>query len=85
MPSIGPLGHATRLVAATWCLTAVVFIYLYSGCLTSFITIPKLRPLIESLDDLATSVDLELTILKNSVFESMILVYLLPNCKALLM
>lgn len=78
MPSIGPLGHATRLVAATWCLTAVVFIYLYSGCLTSFITIPKLRPLIESLDDLATSVDLELTILKNSVFESMILVYLLP-------
>ncbi|XP_059353235.1 glutamate receptor ionotropic, kainate 4-like isoform X1 [Daphnia carinata] len=73
MPSVGPLGHATRLLAATWCLTAVVFIYLYSGCLTSFITIPKLRPLIESLDDLATSVDLKLTLLKNSVFESIIL------------
>ena len=74
MPSVGPLGHATRMIASGWCLTSVVFVYLYSGCLTSFITIPKLHPLIESLDDLSTSVDLELTILKNSVFESMVLV-----------
>ncbi len=73
MPSVGPLGHALRIVAGVWCLTSIVFVYLYSGCLTSFITIPKLRPLIESLDDLSTSVDLELTILKNSVFESIIL------------
>ncbi|EFX83375.1 hypothetical protein DAPPUDRAFT_315894 [Daphnia pulex] len=73
MPSVGPLGHAVRIIAAAWCLPSVVFIYLYSGCLTSFITIPKLHPLIESLDDLATSADLKLTILKDTVFESMIL------------
>jgi hypothetical protein len=74
MPSVGPLGHAVRIIAAAWCLPSVVFIYLYSGCLTSFITIPKLYPLIESLDDLATSADLKLTILKDTVFETMILV-----------
>jgi Ligand-gated ion channel len=74
IPSVGPLGHATRITAAAWCLPCVVFIYLYSGCLTSFITIPKLHPLIESLEDLATNADLKLTILKDTVFETMILV-----------
>lgn len=73
MPSIGPLGHASRIVAGVWCLTSVVFVYLYSGCLTSFMTIPKLHPIIESLDDLADSADLELTILRNTVFETMIM------------
>lgn len=74
MPIVGPLGHASRVTAAAWCLSSVVFVYLYSGSLTSFITIPKLRPVIESLDDLAVNPNLKLTILKNSVFESIILV-----------
>ena len=74
MPSVGPLGHSLRIIATVWCLSSVVLVYLYSGCLTSFITIPKLNPAIESLDDLMTNTRLKLTILKNSVYESIILV-----------
>lgn len=75
MPSVGPLGHATRIIAGVWCLVSIVFVYLYNGCLTSYITFPKMRPIIESLDQLANSAELELAILKNSVFESIILVF----------
>lgn len=75
MPDPGSLGHATRITAGVWCLTCIVFVYLYSGSLTSFITIPKLAPLIESLEDLTNSSALQLTILKNSVFETIIMVW----------
>lgn len=75
MPSVGPLGHAPRIVAGVWCLGSVVLAYLYSGCLTSFIAIPKMRPLIESLDDLLLGGnDLKFATPKNSFLEADIFV-----------
>lgn len=53
MPVVGPLGHATRVIAGAWCSSSVVFVYLYSGCLTSYLTAPRAYLLIESLEDLA--------------------------------
>ena len=48
-------GHSPRFVAAIWSLSAVVIIYLYVGTLISFLSVPKLRPIIFRLEDLPNS------------------------------
>ena len=47
--------HSTDLLALFWCLIAVVFVYAYIGTLVSFLSVPKLKPIIFSLEDLPNS------------------------------
>lgn len=49
------MGLSPRLLAAVWSLSAVVLMSAYGGILTSFLSLPKLRPIITSLEDLARS------------------------------
>ena len=53
--AVPSFGYAPRFLLGVWCLCAVVFIYVYVGILVSFLSIPKLLPLVDSLDDLPTS------------------------------
>ena len=53
--NVSSIGHSPRLLAAVWCLCTVVFIYVYVGILVSFLSVPKLRPIVNSLEDLRTS------------------------------
>jgi hypothetical protein len=48
-------GNGVRLLAGVWCLCAVIFVYVYVGILVSVLIVPKLRPLIDSLEDLPAS------------------------------
>lgn len=68
------VSHSTRIAAASWCLTSVVLVYLYSGCLISFMTVPKFRPLVETLDELADHKELQIATLDTHFFQSMLLV-----------
>ena len=53
--AVPSFGYAPRFLLGVWCLCAMVFIYVYVGILVSFLSIPKLRPLVDSLEDLPTS------------------------------
>ena len=44
-----------RIVAAFWCLVAIVLINAYQGTLTSFLAIPRLSPVPQSLEQLVAS------------------------------
>jgi hypothetical protein len=50
-----------RIPIMVWSLIAVVIANAYSGTLTSFLTVPKLKPTISSIKELATSQDYKLT------------------------
>ena len=40
---------------SVWCLISLVFIHAYVGTLISFLSLPKLKPIVDSLEDLPTS------------------------------
>ena len=48
-------NNSTVIVASVWCLIVVVLIYAYIGTFISFLTFPKLKPIISSLEDLPSS------------------------------
>lgn len=47
--------HSLRLLAMIWFLCALVFIHAYIGTLVSFLSVPNLKPVIRSLDELPAS------------------------------
>lgn len=63
------------VAAAFWCLSAVVICNAYTGTLTSFLTLPKLKPIINSLEELAASNRYKLTAELNSAFTDTFLVF----------
>ena len=54
----------------------VVLINGYAGVLTSLLTVPKLKPIAQTLKDVAESKELRVTCEKNSYFSDMFLVIL---------
>lgn len=63
-----------RLLIATWCFVAFVFVNIYSSTLTSYISVTYQRPTINSFDDLAETPSYKATILTGSIQEIDILV-----------
>jgi hypothetical protein len=63
-----------RIPIALWCLVAVVICNAYSGTLTSFLTVTKMKPIINSLEELASSDHYKLTAEYNSAFNDKFLV-----------
>lgn len=63
-----------RVLAATWCLIAFVFVNIYNSTLTSYMSVTYQRPTINSFDDLATNPSYKSTILTGSIQEIDILV-----------
>ena len=56
-----------RFLIGLWCLAAVVIGNAYTSTLTSFLTAPKLEPIINSLEELVASDHYKLTAEKNAV------------------
>ena len=48
---------AVRFIAGAWCLAAFVLVPAYSGTLTSFLTSPIARPIVDSYQDIPDRVD----------------------------
>lgn len=63
-----------RILVAPWLMGMVVFIYAYTGVLTSILSVPKLEPIINSVEELATKSQFKLTIEKNAALTSDFLV-----------
>ena len=66
---------AIKIVAASWILSLVLLINGYIGLLASILTVSKLEPTINTLDELAASQRFRLTIEKNSILVNQIMVY----------
>ena len=62
-----------RIVTGFWCLMTLVLINAYASNLISYLTVPKLQPVIQSLQHLSSSRDLKLAIDANSVLAQRIL------------
>lgn len=64
---------ALRLTGATWSLTNVVFIYVYTGVLTSLLAVPNYVPIINTLDELATSSIIKPVTIRSTAVDDMML------------
>ncbi|XP_032779732.2 glutamate receptor ionotropic, delta-2 isoform X2 [Daphnia magna] len=56
-----------KLLAATWCIVAFVFVNIYNSTLTSYMSVTYQRPLINSFSDLAASSTFKATVLTGSI------------------
>jgi ionotropic glutamate receptor len=63
-----------RLLVGFWLLAATVLVNSYSGTLVSSLTMTKLKPTVNSLEDLAASSDLTMTVNVNSIVAQTIMV-----------
>ena len=50
-----------RLAVGLWCLTMIVLVNAYSGTLTSYLTVPKLEPIVNTLAELSLRTNTEIT------------------------
>ena len=67
-------NNSIRILAALWLLAATVLVNSYSGTLITSLTVTKLKPTVNSLEDLAASNDLVMTVSSNSVMSQNIFV-----------
>lgn len=67
-------SYSTRITMSAWCLMCTVLIYAYSSCIISYLTIPKSHLLVNSIEELANSNTLQLATLRNSIFETILMV-----------
>ncbi|XP_057374702.1 glutamate receptor 2-like isoform X1 [Daphnia carinata] len=56
-----------KLLAATWCIVAFVFVNIYNSTLTSYMSVTYQRPTINSFSDLAASSTFKATVLTGSI------------------
>ncbi len=80
--TIGSSGSHTRdrssyrILTAIWLLSMVVLINGYSGVLTSYLTIPKLNPIVNTIKEVAERKELRVTVEKNVPISKLFMVYL---------
>jgi len=65
-----------KIMTGIWLLSIVVIINAYSGVLTSLLTVKKLKPIAETLKDVAESKELRVTCEKSSSLAAIFLVLL---------
>ena len=68
------MNLSLRLLAGTWCLMALVLANSYAGCFRSFMTVPKLKPVPQSLEELALSTDFTVAVERGSLIADTLLV-----------
>jgi glutamate receptor, ionotropic, invertebrate len=57
-----------------WLLVAMVLLNSYSGTVISYLTVPRIKPAINTFEDVAASKDTELILLADTVIRQQILV-----------
>ena len=65
---------AMRILAGTWCLAGFVFFTAYSSVLISYIVVPNLKPVIDSVEELPKVPGLKMVVEKGATMEMMFLV-----------
>lgn len=65
-----------RLLIGAWLLVAMVLVNSYSGTVISFLTVPRMKPPINTLEDLATSRDVNLILYRDIVITRQIMVFM---------
>ena len=68
-------SRASYIAVGVWCLMAVVLANAYAGTLFSFLTVTKLEPIVNSLEELANSKQLQLLIQDRTVLADRLLVH----------
>jgi hypothetical protein len=66
--------NSYRILAGFWLLGAMVLVNSYSGIVISSLTVPKMMPPIETLEDLAVSKDVEIIVRHDTLIGEQILV-----------
>ena len=66
--------HSFRIVAGFWALVGMVLVNSYSGIVISSLTVPKMKPSIDSFEDLAKSEDIGIILRSDTVIGKQILV-----------
>ena len=61
-----------RVLVGVWLLVAMVLVNSYSGTVISYLTVPKMKPPINTFDDLIASEDIGLVLLEDTVIEQQI-------------
>ena len=69
-----------RILIGTWLLAMIVLVYAYQGVLMSILSVPKLKPTVNTLEELVEQHKLRLTIERSSTLTQLFLVYGLGNC-----
>jgi hypothetical protein len=67
-------SHASYIVVGTWLLMTVVLANAYAGTLFSFLSVAKLEPAINSLEELAKNTNLQLVLQAHTELPDQILV-----------
>lgn len=63
-----------KLLGAAWCLVAIVIVNSYTSSLASYLMAPRYKPLANSIEDIAAIPRPMFMVLKDSSFESFLLV-----------
>ena len=67
-------SRATSVLVGLWCLMTVVLANGYAGTLFSFLSVAKLEPIINSLEELAMSNDIQLVTQAHSIWVGYLMV-----------
>jgi len=67
-------SRGSYIVVGAWCLVAVVLANAYAGTLFSYLSVSKLKPIVNSLEELAQSKDLQLIVQDKSELATRFLV-----------
>ena len=65
---------STRIALGAWCLASVILVALYAVNIISFVAVPKLKPFVNSIEELAYNNKLQVAVPKGTIFETILLV-----------
>jgi len=68
--------RSVGIIATAWCLATFVFVYVYSTCLTSYMSLTFQKSEINSFQDLTTNPNYQLAIVKKDVPDWLFMVYI---------
>ena len=67
-------SHSTRIALSVWCLISVVLVCFYTTTLISFLTVPKLKSVVSSIEELANHSRLKVAVSKGTIFDALFMV-----------
>ena len=70
----GSLRLSFRILVGAWLWVALVLVNCYSCTITSYLTVPKMKPSINTLEDLAVDQDIDVIVWQEIVIGQLILV-----------
>ena len=79
--NIAVVRFSLRILVGVWLLIATVLVNSYSGTVVAYLTVPKLKPSINTFEDLVKNEDVGLIIKDDVIIGQHILVKICPDLK----